>query len=389
LKFHECDAKSILSKYGVGIPPGGVANTASEAGTIAASLESPVVIKAQIHAGGRFKGGGVKIVDTPKEAGEFAGTILGKRLITPQTGPVGSPVDRVLIEEAIPDIQQLYFSIILDPESKKPLMIASEAGGTEIEDTASNSPEKIHKEIVDPSIGFQPFQGRRLAAALNLSRDLLKPCYDVMHSIYNMFIDNDLSLVEINPLALTPNNTFIALDAKITIEDDSLFRHPDLARLNDPSQLDPLECKALDHGIAYVKLDGDVGCLVNGAGLAMATMDVINIAGAQPANFLDVGGGASEEKSTEAFRIILDDPQVKSVLINVFGGILRCDIVATAIVNACAEKQDIPPIVVRMQGTNSPEGRKILSDSNLNIHFAESLADATDAIKNICFRKID
>jgi len=388
LKFHECDAKSILSKYGVEIPTGGVANTGAEAATVAASLTRPLVIKAQIHAGGRFKGGGVRIVDTPEEAGEFADRILGTRLITPQTGPLGSPVDRVLIEEAISEIQQLYLSIIIDPSSRSPLIIASEAGGTEIEDTASNSPEKIHKAIVDSRIGFQPFQGRRLAASLNLSRDLLNPCYDVMLSIYNAFIDNDLSLVEINPLALTPDNKFIALDAKISIEDDALFRHPDLARLNDPSQLDILECKALEHGIAYVKLDGDVGCLVNGAGLAMATMDVINIAGAQPANFLDVGGGASEEKSTEAFKIILDDPQVKSILVNMFGGILRCDIVATAIVNACSQKQDIPPIVVRMQGTNSTEGKKILSDSDLNIHFTESLIDATNAIKNIRFREM-
>ena len=380
MKLHEYQAKAILSSYNVTVPRGDVATTPDAAGQIARSIGGRVVVKAQIHAGGRAKGGGVKVVDSPEEAANFASTLLGHKLVTPQTGPDGASVNQVLIEEAVEDVGQLYLGVLIEPSYNGPIIIASEAGGVEIEEVASASPEKIHREPIDVAIGFQPFQGRRLAYALGVSPKLVRPVSQLMSSIYDLFREKDFSLIEINPLVITKNQTLMALDAKLTLEDDALFRHPDLKELHDLEQEDPLESRANQYGIAYVKLGGNVGCMVNGAGLAMATMDVIKASGAEPANFLDVGGGASEEKVSQALSIILTDQQVQSILINVFGGILRCDIVAQGIVSAIKGRTTIPPIVVRMQGTNAKEGQDILTKSGLNFKLADSLAEAASAI---------
>ena len=381
MKVHEYQAKSILARYGVPVPRGGVASTPAEAREIASGLGGRAVVKAQVHAGGRGKAGGIKLVDTPQEAERAATSLLDSRLVTHQTGPQGVPVGKVLVEEISEVARELYLGLTVDRTFRGPVMIASEAGGVEIEEVAAREPEKIRKEPIDPLIGFQPFQGRRLSYALNLEPGMTRPAAQMMGAIYTLFVENDCSLVEINPLALTQDGRIVALDAKVSFDDDVLFRHPALAEMRDPEQDDPFEAQAQEYSISYVKLDGEVGCLVNGAGLAMATMDVIHSAGASPANFLDVGGGANEEKVARAFGIMLSDPQVKRILVNVFGGILRCDIAARGIVIACTERGADVPLLVRMRGTNVDEGKSILAESGLNVTFADSLAEVAGKMK--------
>ena len=383
MKIHEYQAKSILERYRVPVPKGGAASTPEEAFNIAKDIGGRTVVKVQIHAGGRGKAGGVKLAGSAEEAKEIAASLLGIRLATAQTGPDGVPVGTVLVEEASGVAQELYLALTVDPSAGGPVMIASESGGMEIEEVAATSPEKIHKELIDPLVGFQGFQGRRLSASLGLEDAMVRPMVQLMSILSRVFIEQECSLVEINPLAVTNEGRLIALDAKMSLDDSALFRHPDLQLMRDRDQEDPFEAQALEHEISYVKLEGDVGCLVNGAGLAMATMDIIKSAGSSPANFLDVGGGAREEKVAQAFGIMLSDPGVKRVLVNVFGGILRCDIAARGVVMACQEKGTNIPILVRMLGTNVEEGRSILESSGLNVSFADSLAEVAEKLSTL------
>ena len=381
MKVHEYQAKAILSNYGIPVPRGGLASSPKEALKIAQDLGGPAVIKAQVHAGGRGKAGGIKLVKTPQEAEDVAAALLGTRLVTHQTGPQGVSVEKVLVEEAAEIVRELYVGLTVDRASRSPVMIASESGGMDIEEVAAESPEKIHMEPVDPLVGFQPFQGRRLSNSLKLELDLVTPAIQLMQALCKIFSDMDCSIVEVNPMAVTQDRRVIALDAKLSLDDDALFRHPELREMRDPQQEDPFEATAQEHDISYVKLDGDVGCLVNGAGLAMATMDVIKNAGAHPANFLDVGGGASEEKVATAVGIMLSDPQVTRVLVNIFGGILRCDIAARGIVRAYEEKTSDLPLLVRMLGTNVEEGKSVLANSGLDVTFADSLGEVVQKMK--------
>ena len=383
MKVHEYQAKSIFGHYGVPVPKGGVASTPAEARHIAEGLGERVVVKAQVHAGGRGKGGGIKLVQSANEAEQAAEALLGSRLVTPQTGPPGVPVSKVLIEEAAELHAELYLALTVDRVFGGPVMIASESGGMEIEEVAAQDPDRIHKEPVDPLVGFQPFQGRRLAYALNLEPKLARAASQIMVDLYRIFVENDCSLAEINPLAVTVDGRIIALDAKMSFDDDALFRHPELRDMRDTDQDDPFEARAQEYQVSYVKLDGSVGCLVNGAGLAMGTMDVIKYSGARPANFLDVGGTADEERIALAFGIMLADTRVKHILVNVFGGILRCDIVSRGIVKACEEAGSTIPLLVRMQGTNMEEGRDILRASALNVTFADTLADVALEMKKV------
>ncbi len=380
MKLHEYQAKSILEGYEVPVPRGGVASSTAEATALAGELGGKAVLKAQVHAGGRGKAGGIVLVGSSAEAESAASALLGRQLVTAQTGPEGVPIRKLLVEETAEVARELYLAITVDRIVKGPVIIASDAGGMEIEEVAAKQPERIHTEPIDPLLGFQPFQGRRLARALGLDAKLARPASQIMGALYRVFVDNDCTLVEINPLAITGDGRVIALDAKLELEDDSMFRHSDLTDLRDPEQEDPFEARAREYGISYVKLDGEVGCLVNGAGLAMATLDVISTAGASPANFLDVGGGASEEKVAEALSIILSDPQVKQVLVNVFGGILRCDIAAKGIVRACREQKVSPPILARMLGTNVEDGKAILGESGLDVTFADSLEEVAEKL---------
>ena len=380
MKLHEYQAKAILKSYGVPVPRGGVASSGADAKALTGELGGKAVLKAQVHAGGRGKAGGVAPVGSPDEADDTASMLLGKQLVTAQTGPEGVPVRKLLVEETAQVSRELYLAIMVDRVVRGPVIIASDAGGMEIEEVAAREPGRIRREAVDPLLGFQPFQGRRLARALGLDTKLARPASQIMGALYRVFVDHDCSLVEINPLAVTGDGRVIALDAKLELEDDSLFRHGSLTDLRDVEQENPFEARAREYGIAYVKLDGEVGCLVNGAGLAMATLDVISAAGTSPANFLDVGGGASEEKVAEAFGIILSDPQVKRVLVNVFGGILRCDIAARGIAKACREHGKSPPILARMLGTNVEEGKAILGESGLDVTFADSLEEVAEKL---------
>ena len=380
MKLHEYQAKAILSSYGVPVPEGAVAANPREAEAIASGLGGRAVVKAQVHAGGRGKAGGIKVAATASEAEAMAKALLGTRLVTFQTGPEGSPVDRVLVEEPVEVERELYLSITTDGARRRPVVIASAAGGVEIEEVARTDPSQVLQEVVDPAIGLQPFQSRRLAYGLGLPSGLVRPFADLVAHCYQAYTEKDCSLVEINPLVVTQDGRLLALDAKVSLDDDALFRHADEVALRDPGQEAPLEVAAAQHDIAYVKLDGNVGCVVNGAGLAMATMDTIQSAGAQPANFLDVGGGASEEKVTHAVAIMLSDPQVERVLVNIFGGILRCDIAARGIVAAYQQSTRQPPLVVRMLGTNVEEGRAILEDSGLALQLADTLQEAAQAI---------
>tara|TARA_B100001750_G_scaffold246992_1_gene271151 strand:+ start:2895 stop:4058 length:1164 start_codon:yes stop_codon:yes gene_type:complete len=381
MKVHEYQAKAILSQFGIPVPDGGVASTSQEVNNIMDKLGGSGVVKAQIHAGGRGMAGGVKVVGSAEEAETITEKLLGTKLVTHQTGPEGASVDNVLIEQTLSVAKEYYLAIVIDGSTRSPVIMASEAGGMDIEEVAAKTPEKIIRVNVDSIVGLQPFQCRALAYGINIPGDLIRPASTLIANLYKVFEAKDCSLAEINPLAITEDGQLLALDAKLNFDDDALFRHPDLGELRDPSQEDPLEVEASKFGINYVKLDGDVGCMVNGAGLAMATMDSISMADAMPANFLDVGGGATEEQVSQAFSILLADPQVKRILVNVFGGILRCDVAARGIVAACKETEIRIPIVVRMLGTNADEGKDILASSGLTISLVKDLKEAASVIK--------
>ena len=383
MNIHEFQAKEVFSRYGIPVPKGIVATTPDEAKSATAELGGQSVVKAQIHAGGRGKSGGVQLVRSPDEASEVAQKMLGSSLVTPQTGPEGAPIERLLIEELADIKQELYVALTIDRGHRGPAMLVSTQGGMDIEEVASNNPEDIHTEPIDPLSGMMPFQTRRMVRQLGLDPSVASEAAKVLSGLYRVFVENDCSLVEINPLIITGDGRVMALDAKISLDDDSMFRHADLLEYRDISQEDPLESQASDLDIAYINLDGDVGCLVNGAGLAMATLDVTNAAGAAPANFLDVGGGATPEKVSSAVKIILSDPKVKRVLINIFGGILRCDIAGEGIVLAYKETGSTTPLVVRMLGTNVAEGKEILGASGLPVVFVDTLTEAANAIKQL------
>jgi succinyl-CoA synthetase beta subunit len=384
MKIHEYQAKGILKKYGVAVPRGEMAESQEEAAAVAKTLfgagAAGVVIKAQIHAGGRGKGGGVKIAKSVDEAGELASKILGMKLVTHQTGPEGRIVRRLLIEETLSIERELYLGIVLDRAEARPVFMASAAGGVEIEQIAAENPAAILKEHIDPGMGLEAFQARKLAFALGLKPQQINPAVQFMTGLYQAFEETDSSLMEINPFITCPDGRLFALDAKINFDDNAIFRHPDLRQLRDVTEEDPLEVEASKYSLNYIKLDGNVGCMVNGAGLAMATMDIIQYAGGMPANFLDVGGGANAEQVTHAFEILLSDKNVKAVLINIFGGILRVDRLATGVVEA-AQKTHIPlPIVLRLEGTNVEAGREILKQSGLNFIVAETMKDAAEKV---------
>ena len=384
MKIHEYQASQLLADHGVPVPRGEVAATAEEARRIAADIGGKVVVKAQIHAGGRGKGGGVKLVDSPDDAADAAAGMLGRALVTPQTSPEGIVVRQVMVAEATDIARELYLAIVVDGEDGVPVAMASTEGGVEIEVVAETNPEKIVQVAGDPILGLTPYRARALARQLDLPDKLIRPAADLIGRLYRLFVEKDCTLVEINPLVITSEGQIVALDAKINLEDDALFRHPELAHLHDPEQDDPEELRAAQAGLSYVKLEGGrVGCMVNGAGLAMATMDITRWAGAEPANFLDVGGSASEEAIAEAFRIIVSDPEVEVVLVNLFGGILRTDAAAKGIVSAAKETGSDLPIVVAMRGTNSEEGLSILGESDLNITPATDLSGASEALKSI------
>jgi len=380
MKLHEYQAKALLAGFGVPVPQGLVASNAAEAIAATKQLGGTSVVKAQVHAGGRGKAGGVKVVKSPEEAGAFATLLIGTTLVTFQTGPTGAPVHKVLCEQTMDIDREIYLSITTDGGRKRPVIIASSEGGMEIEEVAQNEPEKVFTEPVDPAIGFQPYQGRKLAGALNLPNEQVRPFVALVDACYRAYMDMDASMIEINPLVLTKDGKMLALDAKVSIDDDSMFRHKAEASLRDTSQEDPLEVQASEADIAYVKLDGNVGCMVNGAGLAMATMDTVKFAGAEPANFLDVGGGAGEEKISHAILLMLSDLNVTKVLVNIFGGILRCDIAARGLVDAYSKANRRPPLIVRLLGTNVEEGKKILADSDLELTLVDTLEEAAAAI---------
>ena len=380
MKIHEYQAKEVFARYGIPVPPSRLASSAEEAGQATQDLGGKAVLKAQVHAGGRGQGGGIKVVNSPDEARAATEAMLGANLVTHQTGPEGAPVSHVLVEELAGISRELYLAITIDRDFRGPVMLASSAGGIDIEEVAASRPQDIHVETIDPVLGLMPFQTRRLAAKLGLSGSLAQPASKIMNALYRVFTELDCSLVEINPMIVNTQNELVALDAKINLDDDSLFRHTDLQELRDPAQEDELEYRAASLDIAYVKLDGYVGCLVNGAGLAMATLDVTTAAGAMPANFLDVGGGATPDKVASAVSIILSDPKVTRILVNIFGGILRCDVAATGIVQGYLEHGSDLPVVVRLLGTNAEEGRAIFKDSGLPVTFADNLDEMAKAL---------
>ncbi|MBW2055606.1 MAG: ADP-forming succinate--CoA ligase subunit beta [Deltaproteobacteria bacterium] len=384
MKIHEYQAKELFKKYNIPIPDGGVAFNPDEAKKVAENLgRFPVVIKAQIHAGGRGKGGGVKLAGSIDEAAGITGEIIGMNLVTHQTGPQGKRVNKVLVEQGLNIEKELYLSIIPDRATAKIVIMASEAGGMDIEEVAAETPEKIIKVFIDPLVGIQPFHCREAAFGLNLSSSVMRPFVSMLGSLYRLFMDYDCSLVEINPLVITAEDAVIALDAKVDFDDNALYRHKDIIEYRDIDEEDPLEVEASKFHLNYIKLDGNVGNMVNGAGLAMATMDIIKLAGAEPANFLDVGGGASAEMVENGFRIMLGDKNVKGILINIFGGILRCDVLAEGVVHA-AEKTGINvPVVIRMEGTNVEQGRKILAESGLNLTTAADMKDAAQKVAEL------
>ena len=376
MKVHEYQAKELLKKFGVPVPRGRVADTPEEARSIAEELGGPVVVKAQVHAGGRGKGGGIKAAGSPEEAEEAARAIIGMTLVTHQTGPEGRLVKRVLVEEAGKIARELYLGVVIDRASESPVIMASEAGGMEIEEVAAGTPEKILRVTIDPAVGLQPFQVRKLCYGLNLSKDVGARVGRMISGSYKAFLECDCSLAEINPLAITEDGEAFALDAKMNLDDNALYRHEDLRELRDTAEEEPLEVEASKHDLSYIKLDGSVGCMVNGAGLAMATMDIIKLHGQMPANFLDVGGAASPERVANAFRILTSDRNVRAVLINIFGGIVRCDRVANGIVTALKEVEVKAPVVVRLEGTNAKEAGEILEKSGLKFTVAETFDDA-------------
>src|ERR1700692_3578370 len=384
MKIHEYQAKAILKKYGVAVPRGEMAETREQVQAAAKKLfdagASGVVVKAQIHAGGRGKGGGVKIAKSVEEAAELGSKILGMTLVTHQTGPEGRVVRRLLIEETLPIEKELYLGIVIDRGEAKPVFMASAAGGMEIEQVAAENPDAILKEHFDPGMGLEAFQARKIAFKLGLKAQQINPAVQFLSSLYKAFLDTDSSLLEINPFITTTDGRLFALDAKINFDDNALFRHSDLRELRDITEEDPLEVEASKYSLNYIKLDGSVGCMVNGAGLAMATMDIIKYAGGMPANFLDVGGGANVEQVTHAFEILLSDKNVKAVLINIFGGILRVDTLARGVVEAANKTQIQLPIVLRLEGTNVEQGREILKQSGLNFIVAETMKDAAEKV---------
>ena len=381
MKIHEYQAKQILAKFGVTVPRGEMITKPEEARAVAERLGGgTVVVKAQIHAGGRGKGGGVKLAHNPAEAETLAGQILGMTLVTHQTGPEGRLVKRVLIEEGLDVARELYLGIVIDRASGRPVFMASSEGGVEIEVVAAEHPEKILKEFIDPSVGFQAFQARKLAFGLGLEGKVVNEAARLLQNLYRAFEATDASLVEINPFVTTRDGRALALDAKMNFDDNALSRHPDIRELRDLDEEDPLEVKASNYGLNYIRLDGNVGCMVNGAGLAMATMDIIQYAGSRPANFLDVGGGANEEQVRHGFEIILSDANVRAVLINIFGGIMRCDIVANGVVAAAKTLGIKVPIVVRLKGTNVELGQKILKESGLNFEVANDMKEAAEKV---------
>jgi len=381
VKIHEYQAKSVLARFGVPVPRGEVAISPAEAGDIARRLGGDLaVVKAQIHAGGRGKGGGVKIARSPGEAEQLAKQMLGMTLITHQTGPDGKKVGRLLIEEGLQIERELYLSLVIDRASACPVVIASAAGGMDIEEVAASEPEKILREHIDRRTGIVPFQARKLAFGMGLPAGATSKFVKLLESLYRAFIETDASMIEINPLILTKGGELLALDAKVSFDDNALYRHPDLKELRDVSEEDPLEVEASKFSLNYIRLDGNIGCMVNGAGLAMATMDIIKLAGGEPANFLDVGGGANAEQIKNAFRILMADKNVKAVLINIFGGILRCDVLAAGVIAAVTELGVPVPIVVRMEGTNVEEGKRMLRESGLSFTTADSMGEAAEKV---------
>jgi succinyl-CoA synthetase beta subunit len=381
MKIHEYQAKAILARYGVPVPRGEVAFNAAEAGDIARRLGGQiVVVKAQIHAGGRGKGGGVKLARSPEEAERIAGEMLGMTLVTHQTGPDGRVVSRVLVEEGLQMTRELYLSLVLDRASGKPVMMASAAGGMDIEEVAAETPEKIVRVYVEPGVGLVPFEARRLGFAIGLDGAQVGKAVKLMTALYDAFAATDASLIEINPLVVTAAGDLLALDAKVNFDDNALYRHPDLRELRDLGEEDPLEIEASKFSLNYIHLDGNIGCMVNGAGLAMATMDIIKLAGGEPANFLDVGGGANAEQIRNAFKILMSDRNVRAVLINIFGGILRCDVLAQGVIAAVKELGVPVPIVIRMEGTNVEEGKRLLKESAMNFTTADSMSEAATKV---------
>jgi succinyl-CoA synthetase beta subunit len=380
MKVHEYQAKALLAHFGVAVPRGEVTDSPAEAREIAKRLGGRAVVKAQIHAGGRGKGGGVKLGRDPEEAHDLARRILGMTLVTPQTGPAGRVVHKVLVEEALDIARELYLGVTLDRGRGMPVMMASLSGGMEIEEVAAKDPSAIVREAIDPAAGMFPFQARKLAFALKLQGESFRKGVAFMQALFRCYVETDASLAEINPLLVTKQGDVLALDAKMNFDDNALFRHPDIKEMRDLAEEDPLEVEASRFGLNYIKLDGNVGCMVNGAGLAMGTMDLVKLAGGEPANFLDVGGGANEEQVKNAFRIILSDKNVKAVLINIFGGIMRCDIIAKGVVAAVREMGLSIPVVVRLEGTNVDEGKAILRESGLKITPADGLEDAANKV---------
>jgi succinyl-CoA synthetase beta subunit len=381
MKIHEYQAKAILARYGVPTPRGEVAFTPDEARAAAGRLGTPVVVvKAQIHAGGRGKAGGVKLARSPEEAAEHAARILGMKLVTPQTGAEGRIVHRLLIEEGLDIQRELYLSVLVDRAVEAPVLMASAAGGMEIEQVARENPAAILRETIHPAVGLQPYQARKIAFGLGLAPEVVSAAVPFLQSLYRAFMESDASLVEINPCVVTGAGKLVALDAKMTFDDNALYRHQEVRELRDLDEEDPLEIEASKFGLNYIKLDGTVACMVNGAGLAMSTMDIIKLSGGSPANFLDVGGGASAEQVKNAFKILFSDKNVRAVFINIFGGILRCDVLATGVVNAAKELQIKVPVVVRMEGTNVEQGKQILRDSGLGFTVASGMKDGAEKV---------
>ncbi|NIK68814.1 MULTISPECIES: ADP-forming succinate--CoA ligase subunit beta [unclassified Paenibacillus] len=384
MNIHEYQGKEVLKQYGVAVPEGKVAFSVDEAVEAAQALGTPVVVvKAQIHAGGRGKAGGVKVAKNIDEVRAYASEILGKVLVTHQTGPEGKEVKRLLIEQGCDIKKEYYVGVVIDRGTGRVTMMASEEGGTEIEEVAAHSPEKIIKEVIDPAIGLQVFQARKLAYAINIPSELVNKAVKFMIALYNAFVDKDCSIAEINPLVVTGDGNVMALDAKLNFDSNALYRHKDIVALRDLEEEDAKEIEASKYDLSYIALEGNIGCMVNGAGLAMATMDIIKYYGGDPANFLDVGGGATKEKVTEAFKIILSDENVKGIFVNIFGGIMRCDVIAEGVIAAAKELGLDRPLVVRLEGTNVELGKKMLNESGLNIVAADSMADGAQKIVNL------
>lgn len=380
MKIHEYQAKELLKKFGVEVPRGQLAETADQTRKIAADLGGMVVVKAQIHAGGRGKGGGVRLAKSADEAAEIANKMIGMTLVTHQTGPDGKEVRKVLVEEGLDIDREMYLGIVLDRSRSQLVFMASTEGGVEIEKVAAETPEKILKEYIDPAVGLRPFQARKLAFGLGLKGDEFKNGVKFFNALYQAYVSADCSMAEINPLVVTKQGKVLALDAKINFDDNALYRHSDFAELRDLNEEEPLEVEASKYDLNYIRLDGEVGCMVNGAGLAMATMDMINIAGSEPANFLDVGGGASAETVKNGFEIILSDKHVKAILINIFGGIVRCDRVAKGVIEAASQMNINVPVVVRLEGTNAEEAAKLLEESDILFEVGRTFHDAAQKV---------